>query len=257
MNAIQSVAPRSTSRRTLLGVLIVIAIAAPWLALAVLPPFAQPQSYHAFADQRAWFNVPNALNVLSNVPFALVGAVGVLLVVRGRGVRNSRAPYALLFAGALLTAFGSAWYHAGPTDQTLVWDRLPIATAFAGLVAGTVADRVPPWSGRLTLAFGAVAVASVLVWAATGNLLPYVAMQAAFFATALIVTATVPSRWTHARGVYVAAAVYALAITCERFDKPIAAWLGGALSGHTLKHLLAAAALAAILAMLAARRPSA
>lgn len=255
MSAIESARPRRTPRRTLLGAVIVAALAAPWVAL-LLPELAQPQSYHAFADQRAWFNVPNALNVLSNVPFALVGALGLIFVLRGRGVRGSRAPYVLLFAGALLTAVGSAWYHAAPTDQTLVWDRLPIAAAFAGLVAGTVADRVPAWSGRLALAFGAVAVSSVLVWAATGNLLPYVAMQAAFFAAALVVTATLPSRWTHARGVYSAAAIYALAIACERYDKPIAAWLGGVVSGHTLKHLLAAAAVAAILAMLAWRRPA-
>ena len=42
----------------------------------------------------------------------------------------------------VLTAFGSAWYHAQPSDATLVWDRLPMALGFAGLVAGTLTDRV-------------------------------------------------------------------------------------------------------------------
>jgi hypothetical protein len=256
MNAVESTAIRNTPRRTLLAAVTAAALAAPWLAMVFLPAFAQPQAYHAFADQRPWLSVPNALNVLSNLPFALVGALGLALVVRGRGARGSQAPYALLFAGALLTAFGSAWYHAEPSDQTLVWDRLPIAAAFAGLVAGTLADRVPAWSGRLALAFGAVAVASVLVWAATGNLLPYIVMQAAFFAAALVVTAAAPSHWTHARGVYVAAAIYVLAVVCEHYDRLIATWLDGALSGHTLKHLLAATALAAVLAMLARRRRS-
>jgi hypothetical protein len=239
---------------TLLAVSSLIALAAPWLVL-LLAPIAQPQAYHAFADQRMWSGVPHAMNVLSNLPFALVGVLGLVCVARRRAVQGSEWPYALFFAGALLTAFGSAWYHAAPSDATLVWDRLPIAAAFAGLVAGTVADRQPRWSVPMTLGFGAVAAATVLWWAATGNLLPYVVMQVCFFAVVLVVTAFVPSRWSHAHAVFVGAAIYALAIACERLDVAVAAALDGALSGHTLKHLFAAAALAVILAMLARRRP--
>lgn len=238
----------------LLGTLSLIALAAPWLALAFIAPIAQPQSYHDFADQRAWQGVPHAMNVLSNAPFALVGLLGFGCIVRGRGVRGAEPAYGLLFAGALLTAFGSAWYHAAPTDATLVWDRLPIAAAFAGLVAGTIADRRPQWCVRLTFGFAAVAAATVLLWAVSGNLLPYLVMQGCFFGVALAATALVPSRWSHARALYVAAAIYALAIVCERYDQLLWQLMGGAVSGHTVKHLLAAAALAVILVMLLRRR---
>jgi hypothetical protein len=47
-----------------------------------------------------------------------------------------------------------------------------------------------------------------------------------------------------------------VALVCERFDKAIAAALGGSVSGHTLKHLLAAIALLVIVGMLRARRRS-
>jgi hypothetical protein len=249
----QSTAARKRSDM-LLGLLSLAALAAPWFAV-LLPPITQPQWYHDFADQRAWQGVPHAANVLSNAPFALVGLLGLLHVARRRGVEGTEWPYTLLFVSALLTAVGSAWYHAAPSDATLVWDRLPIAAAFAGLVAGTVADRRPRWAVALTLGFAAVAIATVLLWAVTGNLLPYVVMQGSFFAVALATTAFVPARWSHARAVYIAASIYALAVVCERYDKPLAAWMDGVLSGHTLKHLLAAAALAVILVMLAKRRP--
>ncbi len=43
-------------------------------ALAAHGPVAQWVSYHAFADARGWPGLPNAENVLSNLPFAVIGA---------------------------------------------------------------------------------------------------------------------------------------------------------------------------------------
>jgi hypothetical protein len=52
------------------------------LLLLFLPPIPQPQDYHQFADQRTLLGVPNFWNVVSNLPFVLVGAWG-LYRVRG------------------------------------------------------------------------------------------------------------------------------------------------------------------------------
>jgi hypothetical protein len=51
------------------------------LLLSVVAVFASPrlpqsQDYHRIADVRTWLGIPNALNVLSNLPFALVGVLG-------------------------------------------------------------------------------------------------------------------------------------------------------------------------------------
>ena len=47
------------------------------LALGVWgPSIAQPSHYHAFADQRALFGVPNMMDVLSNLAFAGFGLLG-------------------------------------------------------------------------------------------------------------------------------------------------------------------------------------
>jgi ribosomal protein L20 len=54
-----------------------LAVAAFFLAagLWMQGPIAQWANYHAFADDRAWLGVPNAANVLSNLPFLIVGAM--------------------------------------------------------------------------------------------------------------------------------------------------------------------------------------
>ena len=44
--------------------------------LMLLPPLLQDQGYHQFADQRTLFGIPNFWNVVSNIPFLAVGAIG-------------------------------------------------------------------------------------------------------------------------------------------------------------------------------------
>ena len=245
--------PARVGRWTLPDSLAVVAIAAPLLAAVLFPALAQWQSYHQFADQRAFIGLPSALNVLSNLPFLAVGGLGWLHLVRAREAPQVAVPYAVFFTGALLTAFGSGWYHWAPSDSTLVWDRLPMALGFAGLAAATLADRAPSRSAIFTVVFVGVGVGAVLHWYWRGNLLPYLVMQASFVAAALLATALVPSRFTCARWLYGAAALYGAAIVCEKFDRAIDAILGGVLSGHTLKHLLAAAALYVVYRMLRKR----
>lgn len=235
-----------------IGALGVLVLVAPWLMASIAPPLPQPQAYHAFADQRVLFGVPHALNVVSNLPFVLLGIAGLSLATD----RDDAAlwPYRLFFAGTLLTAFGSAGYHLAPSDATLVWDRLPIALGFAGLTAGVLADRQPPLSGVLTAALPVSACGAVVYWATTDNLLPYVVMQVVSAGAVVLATAFAPSTYTHARWLYAAVGFYALALAAERFDGPIYAALVQTISGHTLKHLLAAVGIAIVYAMLRTRR---
>ncbi len=238
------------------------ALLAPWLAAWLVPPFAQPQSYHDYADQRAWIGLPHAADVLSNLPFLAIGALGLSFVVHGWRAKNPAAfadqrgawPYALLFAGVALTALGSGWYHAQPSDATLLWDRLPMAFGFAGLVAGTLMDRAPQRIWQWLLAFATVGAGTVLYWHISGNLVPYLVMQVGFIAAALIATVFLPSSYTHANRVYAAAGLYVIAMIFERLDRQVYALLGGWISGHTLKHLVACAAIAIVYSMLGKRR---
>ena len=88
-------------------------------SLLLLPPIPQDQSYHQFADQRTIFRIPNFWNVSSNLPFLMVGAVGLWQFRRD-------AAKVVFFVGVFLTGIGSSLYHWNPHDGTLFWDRLPM-----------------------------------------------------------------------------------------------------------------------------------
>src|SRR6185503_7277353 len=50
--------------------ILAVTVAAAVLLVMSRPPMPQALDYHRMADERALLGLPNALNVLSNVPFA-------------------------------------------------------------------------------------------------------------------------------------------------------------------------------------------
>ncbi len=120
-------------------------------ALVLVPAIPQDPAYHRLADSRAWLGIPNALNVLSNTGFLLVGALGLAYVAAGASPAfrepGERWPYVVFFGGLLLTGFGSAYYHWEPGNARLAWDRLPLAITLMGLLAATIAERIGVKSG--------------------------------------------------------------------------------------------------------------
>ncbi|MBM3985678.1 MAG: alkaline phytoceramidase, partial [Planctomycetes bacterium] len=136
--------------------------------IALAPRIPQDPAYHDFADRRPWLGVPNAGDVLGNLAFLPTGVAG-LLALRRRGAVPSaaaRAGWVAFFAGIVLTAFGSGWYHLAPSDERLVWDRLPIALACQGLLCALLAERVSERLGaRLLLPLLLFAAGSVWWWA--------------------------------------------------------------------------------------------
>lgn len=209
-------------------------------------PIAQWAHYHDFADALSWGRLPNAANVLSNLPFLLIG---LWAVQRMRRMPHgpAHAAWLSLAAAVACTAFGSALYHWAPANATLVWDRLPIAWACASLLCALLAERAgPAWAGAAPLA-GALGIATLAVaaWWWTGDLRPYVAVQ---FLPMLLVPAALALRLpptgpgaVGARDWIVVLVLYAAAKGMEAADHAVLDTLG-VLSGHTLKHLLAAAA---------------
>src|SRR3954453_15762287 len=114
--------------------------------LALHGRIAQPAHYNEFADQSAAFGLPHAADVFSNAGFALVAIWGWLTLRPRRDSEQLRAGwpgYRLFLIGLFLTAFGSAFYHLAPDNARLIWDRLPIALACAGLLVGVRGDTQP------------------------------------------------------------------------------------------------------------------
>ena len=220
------------------------------------PHVAQHAHYHAFADQRTLWGVPCALDVLSNLAFALLGGGGLL---RLYGQPNGTAQTAvsqrtlsvLFFAGLVLTALCSTAYHLAPDDAGLAIDRLGMVSAFAGLLGLAAADRVSArsglWLAAAVLALGPVAV---LVWAHTGNLLPWSVLQGG--GMVLIVVLALRSPVGGAWGIPLAAVIawYVLAKLLELGDHAVFAATQGWVSGHSLKHVFAAMAAWPVMALM-------
>jgi hypothetical protein len=216
--------------------------------LLLLPPIPQDQSYHQFADQRALLGVPNFWNVVSNLPFIAIGAAGLWRC------RDDPATI-VLFLGIFLTGFGSAYYHWNPTDGSLFWDRLPMTLAFTAILAGAVEERLSARAGAVLLwPLLAIGVFSLLLWRWTGDLRLYAWVQ--FFPCLALPLLFIlcPPKYTGTYYWIIAAALYALAKLLEFYDGAIYS-VGHILSGHTLKHLAAAAACFAILRHFQTRRP--
>jgi len=236
-------------------------------AVYLFPAIPQNDAYHDFADTRAFFGVPNFLNVASNVFFLFVGLTGICCVLCRTTVRRSfvdpreRWLYCAFFMGVTLTAFGSSWYHLHPNDRTLVWDRVPMAIGFMALLAAMIAERIDVTVGvRLLLPLVAIGVSSVVYWEFTqmrghGDLRPYALVQfGGLLVTALLIL-LFPARYSRTADLGIALGLYALAKAFEAIDKPVYRITGRVVSGHTIKHLVAALATYWVLRMLRLRKP--
>ena len=220
------------------------------ITLAVLlPAVGQASKYHLFADQRTWLGVPRAADVLSNLAFLVVGLLGAITLLSPRRLplRNATATSLWCVAGGfVLTGIGSAWYHLQPNDATLVWDRLPMTLVLAGVISAAIAERVGENIAIAALAALIVAgVVSVMYWRSSGNLTPYAVLQFGGIIALLALLALTragddPFAWWWILGWYCFARVAELA------DRNVWQATSGIVAGHTIKHLAAAVAGAAM-----------
>jgi hypothetical protein len=216
-------------------------------------PIAQDIAYHNFADRRIFCGIPNMLDVTSNVAFLIVGIAGVLLW-RARDSAGFSVSWLVLFAGTALVFFGSAYYHWAPRNTTLLWDRLPMTVGFMGLFVALISEHAGPRLERYLLVPAvAVGIASAVWWHFTDDLRWYLWVQFAPLVCIPFVLAVFPARYTHRAYFLYALGLYVLAKLAEIWDREIYALTGNLFSGHTLKHLLAAGGVLAILVMLKKR----
>jgi hypothetical protein len=216
----------------------------------------QDEAYHEFADQRRLLGVPHLLDVISNLPFLVVGAAGMLLCLGP--LRPPRcASWLAFFAGTALVFFGSGYYHWAPDDATLVWDRLPMTIAFMAFFVALLSEHLGERLERYLLAPAlGLGLASVLWWRASGDLRFYYWVQAAPLVCLPFVMLMFRGMYTHRRYLLYGLALYVLAKLAEAWDLDVYALTSGFVSGHTLKHLLAAGAVLCVYLMLRRRSPA-
>jgi hypothetical protein len=248
-------------RHLLLGATVLATI----VAAAMWPPIPQSPVYHLFADTRSLLGIPNCLNVVSNLPFAVIGVLGLMETFSRRSGRTApfsdpweRWPYAALFGGVVLTSLGSAHYHLAPDNARLVWDRLPMSVGFMGLLTALLAERVSLSIGQwlfVPLPFAGAAGVGYWYWSElqnAGDLRLYVLVQYGSLLWVVLLLLLYPARYSGTRYLVIGLAVYGVSKVFEVADRQT--WdFGRVTSGHTLKHLVAAAGVACVVVMLRSR----
>jgi hypothetical protein len=227
-------------------ILAIIAIAI--IAAMSINPIPQDPAYHNFADQRVILNIPNFYNVVSNIPFLIVGIMGMRLVASGRangGLVGLHAVYLTFFVGVLLTGFGSAYYHYHPVNQALLWDRLPMTIAFMALFSAIVGEYISSKIAlKLFVPLLVSGMASVLYWYISelngrGDLRAYALVQFLPVLLILLILWLFSSPLKGTKYIWGIIGAYALSKFMEFFDAQVYRSLG-LISGHSLKHLCAA-----------------
>lgn len=223
--------------------------------LMLQAPIKQDLTYHAFVDVRTIFGIPNFFNVISNLPFLLVGMAGSIFCYR-KARRDPQTGWLIFFTGIALVGLGSVYYHLDPGNQRLLWDRLPMTIGFMGLFTALLGELIQPRLTRyLLLPSILLGIASVLVWHWYDDLRLYVWVQ---FMPMLVIPAMLVlyrKRYSHLYLLVLALAFYLLAKLLEAFDAEIFSMLQNEMAGHAIKHVFAAIGSALLLLMLRVRKP--
>jgi hypothetical protein len=242
----------------------IVAVAVGVMMLLV-PPIAQPQWYHNFADQRTLCGVHHALNVVSNLPFVVVGVWGVIYLLRNPrppGLQEAfeRWAYLFFFLFIALTGVGSAYYHSDPHNDRLLWDRLPLAVAIMALFALVIDEHIDRRAGQwLLLPLVLIGAGGVIYWHESevwghGDMRPYLLVQFLPLVLLPLILFLFPSRYTRSRDLGAMLAWYVVAKILEVLDAEFYS-CGQIVSGHTLKHLTAGFGAYMVLHMIQRRRP--
>ncbi len=234
------------SEKSGVGLLIGFICIVAFTALFFVEPMAQDLAYHKFADSKEFFGVANFWNVISNLPFLIVGLMGLVQLKHLNIIPEMGVAYWLLFFAVALVAFGSGYYHLNPNNHTLVWDRLPMTIAFMSLFAVIISEFVNQQRGSLLLfPLLLVGVLSVLYWLLTesqgvGDLRFYALVQFLPIILIPLILLTYRSQFTKVSAYWWLLLAYVVAKLLEHFDEPIYQLFNQQMSGHAIKHVAAA-----------------
>ncbi len=218
------------------------------IAIFFMQPIAQDQTYHQFSDQNTLLFIPNFWNVVSNLPFILVGILGLFAIhkqaIRG-GLPELRAIYSVFFIGLIFTGFGSSYYHWNPNNASLVWDRLPMTISFMAFFTVILGENISTsFAKKIFYPLLTIGIFTVIYWIMTemngvGDLRPYILVQFLPVIMIPLILWLYRSPFTGQGYIVAVLIAYVIAKLLEHFDHEVLDILG-IMSGHSIKHLVAA-----------------
>lgn len=219
-----------------------------------LHPIPQDLNYHNFADTRTLFSIKNFTDVTSNIPYLLIGILGIFTTFKFKKTRTKfideieTLPFFIAFCGIFLIGLGSGYYHLNPSNETMVWDRLPITIGFMAFFAIMISERINLKLGLWLLPiFLGLGISSVIYWIHSehlgrGDLRAYILVQFFPLLAIPLIMFLFPARYSKASYLGAAIFCYVIAKIFEFFDGQIFEMTNFFISGHTLKHLASAIA---------------
>ena len=242
------------------GVILILLTVCSIFLLFSFTRTGQDSSFHNFADQREIFHVPNFYNVVTNLPFVIIGVIGLLFFLQREGVNTHSLAYLILFVGVIGIGYGSAWYHYHPENSSLVWDRIPMTVTFMSYFSIIVRRYVNRRLGSFILfPLLILGVVSIYYWYMTeqngnGDLRLYAWVQFYPMLCIPLILFLYPASKSVRLKIISIILIYAIAKIAERADEVIFNF-HQIISGHSLKHLLASISVLLILLTLKEKEP--
>jgi Ceramidase len=242
--------------------LTILAVAGVGLFLFFTPRIPQWRSYHQFADGRSLWGISNFANVISNVLFIVVSLSGLNLLRKRHNANHltqqESIVYFTLFIALFFVSLGSVYYHWSPDNESLVWDRIPMTIVFMALLSLTIMQRINHKVGFYLLfplvIFG---LFSVGYWYWTelsgqGDMRLYALVQFYSMILILLILFFFRKPYPPTKAYVWLASFYIMAKLTEYNDAVIYKYCG-LVSGHTIKHVLAAFGAYGLIIMLKAK----
>ena len=216
----------------LLAIIGIIAI----IGFGLSSPIVQNEDYHNFSDTLTIGGIPNFWNVISNLPFLVVGLFGIL---RLKKMDRVNIQFLTLFIGVSLVSIGSGYYHYTPNSDTLVWDRLPMTIVFTALISIVISEFIDFKKGKLLLLpLLILGITSIVYWVKLGDLRLYALVQFYPILAIPVILIFFKSEENSPKGFWLLLISYVIAKLFETYDFEIHNSVK-LLSGHTLKHITA------------------
>ena len=152
--------------------------------------------------------------------------------------------YLTFFIGVFAVGIGSGYYHLFPSNDTLIWDRLPMTVAFTAFFVIILSEFISVKLGkRIFIPLLLLGIFSVGYWFYTeqqglGDLRMYGLVQFLPILLIPLILTMFPSRFPDTRYYWYLLGFYVLAKIFEASDGPVYSLLS-VISGHSIKHLCA------------------